>query len=525
MKSGKKFHLADNAYPIVYAIIAIVIVAIIAVFVYRKRDKVEAQRTAKIIEINGPCTIVREGAIIDAAVDMPLYSGDTFYSGIDASARIMIDDDKFLYLDPATRINFTATGTPEETHTLIYVVSGSMLTEVKEKLADGESFDIVTPNTFMEIHGTKTLTAVVTDENGNTRTSSAVLQGRTVHTTIAIVNGRIVSIPTNMPAGASNSVLTSPAALVGEANIRNIAATGKTVNGENPAASSCEASGISYDQCYFTNRFLTSVSRVLKQSEEEDKAAGNNTNDSDGNGTNDSIEVVNELMNISIESGVGEAEETEEERLAREEKERLEKEEAERLEKEEQEKREKEEKERQEKEEKEKQEKEEKERQEREAKERQEKEEAERLAQEEEAARLAAEEEARLAAEEEAARLAEEQAQQQLEELIREADERERVAKEAEEQARLEAEEQARLEAEEKERAEREAAAAEEEDSLEVGDEDPVNHGTFTGQYSNTGFPVYEDSHGDGYYYLTSQDEAGIVWYSGELYDTPPSTT
>ncbi len=516
MKSGKKFHLADNAYPIVYAIIAIIIVAIIAVFVYKKRDKVEAQRTAKIIEINGPCTIVREGAIIDAAVDMPLYSGDTFYSGIDASARIMIDDDKFLYLDPATRINFTATGTPEETHTLIYVVSGSMLTEVKEKLADGESFDIVTPNTFMEIHGTKTLTAVVADENGNTRTSSAVLQGSVVHTTIAIVNGRIVSIPTNMPAGASNSVLTSPAALVGEANIRNIAATGKTVNGENPAASSCEASGISYDQCYFTNRFLTSVSRVLKQSEEEDKAAGNNTNDSDSNGTNDSIEVVNELMNNSIESEVGEAEEdgasfeeTEEERLAREEKERLEKEEAERLEKEEEEKREKEEKERQEKEEA--------DRLAQEEAERIAREEADRQAQEEEAARLAAEEEARLATEEEA-RLKEELAQQQLEQAIKETEERERVAREADEQARREQEE-------------RDAAAAQEDsdvspaDTLEVGDEDPVNHGTFTGQYSNTGFPVYEDSHGDGYYYLTSQDEAGIVWYSGELYDTPPSTT
>ena len=144
-------------------------------------------------------------------------------------------------------------------------------------------------------------------------------------------------------------------------------------------------------------------------------------------------------------------------------------------------------------------------------------EEAERLAQEEEAARLAAEEADRLA-QEEADRLAQELAQQQLEEAIRQEEERERVAREADEQARREQEE-------------RDAAAAQEDsdvspaDTLEVGDEDPVIHGTFTGQYSDTGFPVYEDSHGDGYYYLTSQDEAGIVWYSGELYDTPPSTT
>ena len=154
-----------------------VIVAIIAVIVYKKRDKVEAQRTAKVIEINGPCTVLREGAIINATADMPLYSGDTFYSGIDASARIMIDDDKFLWLDSTTRINFTASGTPDDTHTLIYVQTGSMLTEVKEKLVDGESFDIVTPNSFMEIHGTKTLTKVVTDDAGVVTTSAAVLQG------------------------------------------------------------------------------------------------------------------------------------------------------------------------------------------------------------------------------------------------------------------------------------------------------------------------------------------------------------
>ena len=248
MRSFIKNRLGDYAYPIIIAIVALIIVGIIAGVVYSKRDKVEAQRTAKIVEVNGPCTVMREGALLNAVADMPLYSGDTFYSGIDASARIMIDDDKFLYLDPTTRINFTASGTPEETHTLIYVETGSMLTEVKEKLADGESFDIVTPNSFMEIHGTKTLTQVVADAQGNITTSAAVLQGNVSFATVKLSDGKIVYVQEDLIAGQSLDVGTDAGEIVSAAELKQIVQTGQPSDGVILVLSSYEEAGIVKDR-------------------------------------------------------------------------------------------------------------------------------------------------------------------------------------------------------------------------------------------------------------------------------------
>ena len=177
MESVKKLRLGDKTIPIIIAIVAVVIVGIIAAVVHDKQDKVETQRTARVVEVNGPCSILREGATINAIADMPLYSGDTFFSGVNASARIMVDDDKFLYLDAATRINFTASGTPDDTHTMIYIETGSLLTEVKEKLAEGETFDIVTPNTSTAIHGTIPIHTVAEDWEGNITTNIAFAEG------------------------------------------------------------------------------------------------------------------------------------------------------------------------------------------------------------------------------------------------------------------------------------------------------------------------------------------------------------
>ena len=508
MRSFIKNRLGDYAYPIIIAIVALIIVGIIAGVVYSKRDKVEAQRTAKIVEVNGPCTVMREGALLNAVADMPLYSGDTFYSGIDASARIMIDDDKFLYLDPTTRINFTASGTPEETHTLIYVETGSMLTEVKEKLADGESFDIVTPNSFMEIHGTKTLTQVVADAQGNITTSAAVLQGNVKFATVKLSDGQIVYVQEDLIAGQSLGVETEVVDLVSAAELKQIVQTGQPSDGVILVLSTYDEAGIVKSDSNFSSDFLDNVIAVLLVSEQEDKANGISSSDSDTNGVPDQIDNTNALRKTGEDPKVadaGDAGETEEERLAREEKEKAEKEKAE----------------------------------------------------QEEADRLAAEEAERLAAAEEAARQRDEERTQQIQAI--EAAEAEVAAyNQALAEAQAEAERQAAEQAERDRLAAEQAASNNSSSStpssdssssdpstsdpstsdpsdpstsdpsdpssstLNEGDEDPINHGTFTGYYTADGHPLYLTS-AETYYYLEEPNPDGVVYYTGELYSDPPT--
>jgi hypothetical protein len=483
MKTFKQKSINDYAYPIIVVIVAMIIVAIIAVIVYQKRDKVEAQRTAKVIEINGPCTIVREGATIAAVADMPLYSGDTFYSGIDANARIMIDEDKFLYLDSATRINFTATGTPEETHTLIYVVSGSMLTEVKEKLADGESFDIVTPNTFMEIHGTKTITKVETNENGDVITSSAVIEGEVDHNTVQEKDGKTVIVRDSMTEGDAFSVKTEGGNVVGEDEIKKIAQTGTGSDGNPPVESTYDDSGAVKGDHQIDDKTLDDIEGVLERSEQEDNKAGINWKDSNGDGINDTLNNVDRLRSKD-DTKVADAEEAAQ--LAAEE-------EAARLAAEE------------------------------EAAKKAAEEEAAQQAAEEEAARKAAEEEAaKKAAEEEAARKAAEEA---AEEAARQAAEEEAARLAAEEEARLA--QQAEWDQREKERQEREAAenaaqqaASQSDPDIPPADQgDPVFGGTYTGYYSSDGLELFLDEE-ERYYYV---EEGEKFIYEGDPLTAPPS--
>ena len=514
MRSFIKNRLGDYAYPIIIAIVALIIVGIIAGVVYSKRDKVEAQRTAKIIEVNGPCTVMREGALLNAVADMPLYSGDTFYSGIDASARIMIDDDKFLYLDPTTRINFTASGTPEETHTLIYVETGSMLTEVKEKLADGESFDIVTPNSFMEIHGTKTLTQVVSDPQGNITTSAAVLQGNVKFATVKLSDGQIVYVQEDLIAGQSLGVETEVVDLVSAAELKQIVQTGQPSDGVILVLSTYDEAGIIKSDSDFSSDFLDNVIAVLLVSEQEDNANGISGSDSDKNGVSDPIDNTNALRRSGATSGVlgarydgsqDENVETDEERAASE---------------------------------------------------------------------AAAQEEADKAAQEEADRKAAEQAEAEAQQLS--AEEFAQQMKELEAAlAQVAANNQAIADAE-AEAARQAAQQADQGDdspptdpgpsspsasptepsstdpsdpsttdptdpstsdptdpstsdpsdpsstTLQEGDEDPINHGTFTGYYTADGHPLYLTS-AETYYYLEEPNPDGVVSYTGELYPEPPT--
>lgn len=279
MESVKKLRLGDKAIPIIIAIIAVAIVGIIATVVHKKQDKVETQRTARVVEVNGPCSILREGATINAVADMPLYSGDTFFSGVNASARIMVDDDKFLYLDAATRINFTASGTPDDTHTMIYVETGSMFTEVKEQLAEGESFDIVTPNTISSIHGTWVLTQVIPNWDGSVTTLTGLPEGR--QSTVVIENTLrgLSSLPIPLNVGDAVAITTPANNLAVQADLTSIASSGESADGKAVENASAGDMASETGAAAFGEDFLSNCQQVSVRNN-TDYAKANNLSDS-----------------------------------------------------------------------------------------------------------------------------------------------------------------------------------------------------------------------------------------------------
>jgi len=276
MESVKKLRLGDKAIPIIIALVAVVIVGIAAAVIHKKQDKVETQRTARVVEVNGPCSILREGATINAIADMPIYSGDTFFSGVNASARIMVDDDKFLYLDAATRINFTASGTPDDTHTMIYVETGSLLTEVKEKLAEGETFDIVTPNTCTAIHGTIPMVTVAKNWEGKTTTTIGFAEGEGEITVFErAASGAIRSTNLNMGAHEGASFTTEESATLTAQDAQSLSETGKTAGGKSAENTTLDDLQTVSGEAVFESSFLDN-SQAATQRNTQDYVNNNN---------------------------------------------------------------------------------------------------------------------------------------------------------------------------------------------------------------------------------------------------------
>lgn len=276
MESVKKLRLGDKAIPIIIALVAVVIVGIAAAVIHKKQDKVETQRTARVVEVNGPCSILREGATINAIADMPIYSGDTFFSGVNASARIMVDDDKFLYLDAATRINFTASGTPDDTHTMIYVETGSLLTEVKEKLAEGETFDIVTPNTCTAIHGTIPMVTVAKNWEGKTTTTIGFAEGEGEITVFERdASGAVRSTNLTMGAHEGASFTTEESATLTAQDAQSLSETGKTSGGKTAENTTLDSLQTVSGEAVFENSFLDN-SQAATQRNTQDYVNNNN---------------------------------------------------------------------------------------------------------------------------------------------------------------------------------------------------------------------------------------------------------
>ena len=107
-------------------------------------------REITLLELSGTCRVERGGESLAAEEGMALASGDTLITAEGGSARVRLDGDKFLYLGAASRVQITAEGTAACSRTVVFVESGSVMTEVKQKLSDDSSFQIVTSTSSSE---------------------------------------------------------------------------------------------------------------------------------------------------------------------------------------------------------------------------------------------------------------------------------------------------------------------------------------------------------------------------------------
>ena len=160
----------------------------------------DGYRTISVAECNGTSKVVtQKQEEMDAYQGMHLYSGYDVSVLEDSDLTMHMDMDKYVYAEENTHFWLEASGTSEDSKTTIHLDSGSELNRIDKQLAEGEVYEVDTPNSTMSVRGTVFRVSVYTDENGDTYTSLEVLEGEVdvrLKTEDGTYNGEEASVAT-----------------------------------------------------------------------------------------------------------------------------------------------------------------------------------------------------------------------------------------------------------------------------------------------------------------------------------------
>ena len=155
---------------------AMVTTAVIVAAVLLTGDK--SYRTVAVEEVNGTILVSSNGKeTVNAFEGMHLYSGDDVSVQQQSDMTMILDMDKYVYAEEGTHFWLECEGTTDDSRTVIYMDSGSVLNHIKDNLNEGEVYQVDTPNSTMAVRGTVFRITVYRGEDGLVYTLLEVFEG------------------------------------------------------------------------------------------------------------------------------------------------------------------------------------------------------------------------------------------------------------------------------------------------------------------------------------------------------------
>ena len=134
-------------------------------------------RSIAVNGLEGTVNVIGEKNNGNAYVGQNLYSGDDVSVASASSLTMCMDGDKYVYADADTHFSLEASNPKDDSRIKINLDAGSELNELKNKLADGESYVVDTPNSTMSVRGTTFRVTVYKGEDGLWYTLLEVIDG------------------------------------------------------------------------------------------------------------------------------------------------------------------------------------------------------------------------------------------------------------------------------------------------------------------------------------------------------------
>lgn len=175
--SGSYTSVSKNKKLIFVVIAAVLLVAgaVAAIILFNRQ---ESYRVIKVVELKGTAIVERESTgQLQAYVGMNLQSGDRLVFDDISTTTIMLDDDKYILLEPGTVLVVEAYGNAKNNQTTVMLEQGAILNTITEKLGENSSYVVNVPNAVMAVRGTCYRVAVVNTDDGKYEISLEVFTG------------------------------------------------------------------------------------------------------------------------------------------------------------------------------------------------------------------------------------------------------------------------------------------------------------------------------------------------------------
>ena len=137
---------------LLFIISGIILLGVVISVIFLLPKGEESYRSIKVFDATGTQEVIRNDKALEVYEEMILRNNDEIYVHDNSNMILKLDSDKFIYLEEATRIKLISSE-KDSSKTVIRLLEGKIITEVKEKLGD-DSFEVETPNSVMAIRGT-----------------------------------------------------------------------------------------------------------------------------------------------------------------------------------------------------------------------------------------------------------------------------------------------------------------------------------------------------------------------------------
>lgn len=141
--------------------------------------KEESYRSIKVYAVDGKGWVSREGVgEMELYANMQLQNHDELRTDSESYVQLKLDEDKYVLVEPDTRIKIEAEGTAADSRTKIVLEEGAVVNRIENKLSENSSYEVESPNATMAVRGTTFRVTTWIDKNGTPVSEIEVQEGK-----------------------------------------------------------------------------------------------------------------------------------------------------------------------------------------------------------------------------------------------------------------------------------------------------------------------------------------------------------